>query len=195
MVNIQFWLTYHPYYGENNDIGYALMQAQTNQIDVANFGVPITKDMLHTAKTFPTEISSPGKKVTYPILSVGTSQTDYDMATFVMNEDCCTEQELWKKMSESIYDDNDNVCDAIFEGNADSDSDSCSDVLISQLDRRNSIVRSLSTKSQSLHEKVSLSAVKGRGCLSQQQRNNAYKDILADVKLILDNPNVPKTTW
>ena len=98
MVNIQFWLTYHPYYAENNDIGYALMQAQTNQIDVANFGVPITKDMLHTAKTFPTEISSPGKKVTNPILLLGTSQTDYDMATFVMNEDCCTEQELWKNI-------------------------------------------------------------------------------------------------
>jgi hypothetical protein len=35
MVNIQFWLTYHPYYGENNKIGLALMQAQTNQIAVA----------------------------------------------------------------------------------------------------------------------------------------------------------------
>jgi hypothetical protein len=114
------------------------------------------------------------------------------MATFVMNEDCCTEQELWKKMSESIYDDNDNVCDALFDETADSDSDSCSDVLISQLDQRNSMVRSLSKKSQSLHEKVSLSAVKGRGCPSQQQRTNAYKDILADVKLILDNPKCTK---
>ena len=114
------------------------------------------------------------------------------MAKFVMNEDYCTEQELWKKMSESIYDDNDNVCDALFDGTADSDSDSCSDVLISQLDQRNSMVRSLSKKSQSLHEKVSLSAVKGRGCPSQQQRTNAYKDILADVKLILDNPKCTK---
>jgi hypothetical protein len=37
-----------------------------------------------------------------------------------------------------------------------------------------------------------LSAVKGRGRPSQQQRNNAYKDILADVKLILDNPKCTK---
>ena len=92
MVNIQFWLTYHPYYGENNDIGYALMQAQTNQITVANCGVPISKEMLHTAKKFPEEINAPGEKVTYQILLCSTSKRDYDMATFAMNKDCCTEQ-------------------------------------------------------------------------------------------------------
>ncbi len=53
MVNIQFWLTYHPYYGENNKIGLALMQAQTNQIAVAHFLSAYYKRNAEPIKIYP----------------------------------------------------------------------------------------------------------------------------------------------
>ncbi len=70
MVNIQFWLTYHPHYGENNKIGLALMQAQTNQIAIPHFGVPITKDMLNQSQNIPEHMIIPGEKVSYSIFSL-----------------------------------------------------------------------------------------------------------------------------
>jgi len=70
MVNIHFWLTYHPYYGENNEIGLALIQAQTNQIAVAHFGVPITKEMLNQSKNILEHMIIPSEKVSYPIFFI-----------------------------------------------------------------------------------------------------------------------------
>ncbi len=46
----------------------------------------------------------------------------------------------------------------------------------------------MSKNAKSIHKKVTSSIEKGSGCPSHQQRTNAYKDILADVKMILDNP-------
>ncbi len=160
------------------------MQAQTNQIVVAHFRVPITKDMLNHAQLIPKHMVIPGEKKFYLVSSLETTQIDYGMAIFVSMKDCCTKQELWKKMSEtsSIDSKNDDII-AEIDGTPDRASDSLSNIFLSQLGQRNSIVR-LSKNAKSLNEKV-LSPI--------EKRKWMLKSSTKDQCLIIQY--VPKMIW
>ena len=83
MISVQYWLVYHPHYGQDTALGMALLQAQSEQFVVEGCGVPITPDMLERVKLRM-------KSNDFPTFSENTSENQYQESVFVQGCGACS---------------------------------------------------------------------------------------------------------
>ena len=87
MVQVQYWLAYHPHYGDESLLGRALLEAQSDTFVVEGCGVPISRDIFRKIKV-------PMGTEGYPMLSQNTTQEMYNEAIFAMTCKACTYGDL-----------------------------------------------------------------------------------------------------
>ena len=83
MISVQYWLVYHPHYGDDTALGRALLLAQSEQFVMEGCGVPISAEMLERVK-----LKMKGDN--YPILANNTSEEQFQESVFVQECTACT---------------------------------------------------------------------------------------------------------
>ena len=168
MVNVQYWLAYHPYYGSDSKLGDALIRAQAEQFVVEGMGVPITIAMLDRAKA-----RSPVQK--YPYLFDNTSEQMYQEAQFVLGRNSTTYGDLDRFNAGDVEDSND------YGSGYPS---------LATLAENTSLF--LSDKTQELHDKISASAKALRSTPSEKQRTDSRKVVVTDVDFLLTKKGITR---
>ena len=89
MINVQYWLMYHPYYDSECELGQTIRNAQKESIERENKGVPVDSNMMD--KAFP---ASGNSAKCFPHLYSNTTDMDFREAMFVMDSEAVVYADL-----------------------------------------------------------------------------------------------------
>lgn len=96
MINIQYWLMYHPYYDSECELGQSIRNAQKE-------GVPVDLSIMNDAL-----IASGNASKSFPYLFSNTTDVDYREAQFVMGGKAVLYSDLkryWSTAGDHFVDD------------------------------------------------------------------------------------------
>ena len=89
MFHVRFWKIFNVYYGEQNDVGECVSDAQQWHFDNEYLGVPVSDTVLKNSREYFCG-EDPGK-TRFPVLLENTTEKDYAEAKFVLSRNlCCT---------------------------------------------------------------------------------------------------------
>ena len=168
MIAIQYWKIFFPYYGRECELSDTILNAQADQFFVEGMGVPITQEMLETAKQKNTQN-------VFPFLLQNTTMQMYEEARFVQSLSSCTYGDLGRRNAGDVTPSN------LFGSGYPS---------IASL--RGNINSFTSGPTKRLHDKVSESVASMKSKPSKDDVQDARKNIMSDVDVILNNPKVTK---
>ena len=169
MISVQYWLVYHPHYGQDTALGMALLQAQSEQFVVEGCGVPITPDMLERVKLRM-------KSNDFPTFSENTSENQYQESVFVQGCGACSYGDL----------------DRYRLGDTSQSNDYGSGYSVALLQEGNTRVY-ISQKSENLHSLIGESVLSQREQPDERERTDSRKNIMTNVDSVITHRHVEKS--
>lgn len=89
MFHVRCWKVFDAYYGHDSNLGKLLSKAQHEYFENEKNGIPVSRKVIEESGLL-NQYSADA----FPIFCHDTNDDDYEEAKFVMNEDCCTHEDL-----------------------------------------------------------------------------------------------------
>jgi hypothetical protein len=89
MFHVRCWKVFDAHYGNDSELGHLLSKAQHEYFEHEKNGIPVPRKVIEDSGLLNSlSVDS------FPMYCHDTNDDDYEEAKFVMNEDCCTHEDL-----------------------------------------------------------------------------------------------------